>query len=77
MMARLWLSLGQVVLFATTTAAVVCDVHDYHAVDDNRTLNTVAIQAAIDACSITGGTVLLKRQSLGVFLSGSLFLKVR
>jgi hypothetical protein len=64
------------VLLIAATSALVCDVHDFNARDDNATINTAAIQAAIDACSSAGGTVVFKRQDTGVFVSGSLFLKV-
>jgi polygalacturonase len=49
----------------------VFDITKYGAVGDGGTLNTRAIQAAIDACS-PGGMV---RIPAGVFLSGALFLK--
>ena len=48
------------------------DVRDFAAVGDNRTLNTEAIQRAIDECSRTGGTVTI---SNGIYLTGTLFLK--
>ena len=47
----------------------VCDVHDHGAIGDGRALDTAAIQAAIDACATTGGTV---RLAGGTFLSGTL-----
>ena len=46
--------------------------NDYGAQGDGKTLNTEAIQKAIDAASAAGGTVTLKP---GAYLSGSLFLK--
>ncbi|MEM6697397.1 MAG: glycosyl hydrolase family 28 protein [Bacteroidota bacterium] len=49
------------------------DIRDFGAVGDSKTLNTVAIQAAIDTCSKAGGgTVLLKD---GTYLSGTILLK--
>jgi exo-poly-alpha-galacturonosidase len=49
----------------------VFDVTQYGAVGDGNTLNTVAIQKAIDECT-SGGKVLIPS---GTFLSGALFLK--
>jgi hypothetical protein len=51
----------------------IFNVCDYGAVGDGKTLNTAAIQKAIDACfADKGGTVLVPS---GVFLSGTLELK--
>jgi alpha-L-rhamnosidase len=47
-------------------------VTGFGAVADGRTLNTAAIQKAIDAAAETGGTVVVPQ---GTFLSGSIFLK--
>lgn len=52
--------------------APVFDVTNYGAVGNGTTKNTAAIQAAIDACAGTGGTVYLHD---GTFLSGMLTLK--
>jgi polygalacturonase len=46
--------------------------NDYGANPDGTTLNTAAIQKAIDAAATAGGTVTLKP---GTYLTGSLFLK--
>jgi polygalacturonase len=46
--------------------------NDYGAHGDGTTLNTVAIQRAIDAAARDGGTITLKP---GTYLTGSLFLK--
>ena len=56
---------------ATRPQPRVFDITTYGAAGDGKTLNTHAIQAAIDACS-PGGLV---RIPAGVFLSGALFLK--
>ncbi len=49
------------------------NIAELGAVSDGKTLNTKAIQAAIDACAQNGGgTVVVPK---GVFVSGSLFLK--
>ena len=49
------------------------DISQYGAVPDDKTLNTKAIQAAIDQCAAAGGGTLVVPQ--GEFISGSLFLK--
>ena len=55
---------------APRPAARVCDPFAFGAKADGLTKDTVAIQAAIDACSADeGGTVVLRR---GTFLSGSI-----
>jgi hypothetical protein len=55
------------------TGVGVFNILDYGAVGDGKTLNTAAIQAAIDACfNDKGGTVLVPA---GDFLSGTLELK--
>ena len=55
----------------TSAREPVVSVLDFGAVGDGTTLNTKALQAAIDACP-KGGIV---RIPAGVFLSGALFLK--
>lgn len=50
----------------------VCNVRDYGARGDGSTLETAAIQRAIDACAVAGGTVLLPP---GRYLSGTLFMR--
>jgi|JI10StandDraft_1071094.scaffolds.fasta_scaffold01314_26 hypothetical protein len=49
--------------------ARVCDPRDFGAAGDGARKDTAAIQAAIDACATTGGTV---RLAGGVFLSGTI-----
>lgn len=49
------------------------DITKWGAVGDGKTLNTKAIQAAIDACHQKGGGVVVVPE--GVFTSGSIFLK--
>jgi polygalacturonase len=61
---------------AADTALSVGDVYDvrsYGAVGDGKTLDTVAIQSAIDAAVRDGGGTV--RLSRGVFLSGTIRLK--
>jgi len=52
-------------------------ITDFGAVPDGKTLNTAAIQKAIDACSAAGGgTVVIPRTDHGsVYMSGAIFLK--
>ena len=48
-------------------------VNEYGAINDGKTLNTAAIQSAIDACAIAGGGVVAFEP--GEYLTGSLFVK--
>ena len=51
----------------------VWDIRDYGAIADDTTINTAAIQKAIDACNKAGGgTVLI---SEGIYISGTILLK--
>jgi exo-poly-alpha-galacturonosidase len=59
------------VIQSTAPAMKVFNVTTYGAVGDGKTLNTKAIQKAIDECS-AGGKVLIPS---GTFVSGALFLK--
>jgi polygalacturonase len=59
------------VRIATKSQPTIFDVTTYGAAGDGKTLNTRAIQAAIDACS-PGGIVWVPA---GVFLCGAIFLK--
>ncbi len=59
--------------YATAQQADRYIITDYGAVGDGQTLNTAAVQSAIDLCaSQGGGTVVVPG---GVFLTGAVFLK--
>jgi polygalacturonase len=58
---------------ATSVPQHTFNVFAYGAIGDGKTLNTIAIQKAIDACAAAGGGTVLV--SGGVFLTGPLFLK--
>lgn len=60
-----------VAVVTTTRVAAVFNIQDYGAVGDGSTLDTAAIQRAIDAAT-KGATVLVPR---GVFKTGALWLK--
>jgi len=60
---------------ATRGAANAYDITDFGAVADGKTLNTAAIQRAIDAAFQAGGGVVYVRP--GTFLTGSIELKSR
>ena len=75
MQRRALLQLGLVAASAPTLAlaagkAILANAHG--AIGDGETLNTKAIQAAIDAAAKTGATVALKP---GVYRTGAIFLK--
>jgi polygalacturonase len=57
----------------TTKPAKRYSVTDFGAVADGTTVNTKAIQAAIDKCASSGGGVIVIPK--GTFLSGAIFLK--
>lgn len=57
----------------TSSSPERVDIVQYGAVGDGKTLNTLAIQSAIDKCADAGGGTLLI--PAGTFLSGALFLK--
>lgn len=62
---------GLSVKFKTTAQGKILNVLNFGAKGDGLTVNTKAIQAAIDACP-AGGTVLIPE---GTFISGALYLK--
>jgi polygalacturonase len=58
---------------ASPAPAAVFDITHYGAVGDGKTVNTAAIQGAIDQCATAkGGTLVIPQ---GQFLSGAIFLK--
>lgn len=48
-------------------------ITEFGAVGDGKTLNTTAVQAAIDTCALQGGGTIVVPE--GIFISGALFLK--
>jgi polygalacturonase len=58
---------------ASARAEKLCDVHTYGATGDGHTKDTAAIQAAIDDCANTGGTV--RVAGAPIFISGPLTLQ--
>lgn len=60
-------------LAGASAHAAVCDVQAYGAKPDGTTMNTAAIQKAIDVCAAKGGGTV--RLTGGVFLSGPIVLK--
>ena len=71
---RVWLSQTGIALGAAgMKAEASVDVRQYQAVGDGKTVNTAAIQKAIDDCSgMGGGRVVLEK---GAYVTGTLFLK--
>jgi polygalacturonase len=62
---------SNVVSKSTKPLPEIFDISEYGAVGDGRTLNTKAIQSAIDHCT-PGGKVLVPK---GIFVTGALYLK--
>src|SRR5882757_54442 len=65
--------LGPVSLGASPAAGRLSVISEHGAIGDGKTLNTKAIQAAIDDCAKSGGGTLVVPN--GVFVTGSIFLK--
>ncbi len=60
-------------LLSITLYSQKYNIADYGAVSDNKTLNTISIQKAIDACNANGGgTVIIPT---GIFITGTLDIK--
>src|SRR5262245_16323648 len=59
-------------LFSASARAADLNITDFAATPDATTLNTPAIQSAIDRASSNGGTVVVPR---GTFKTGAIFLK--
>jgi exo-poly-alpha-galacturonosidase len=78
---RIVLSFLVVLLLSVNTQLIASsaskryDITSYGAVGDSKTLNTRAIQSAIDACSVSGGGVVVVPK--GIFITGAIFLKQR
>ena len=68
-----FLKIVLLLIFATQIAtAITLNVRDFGAKGDGKTLDTKAIQAAVDNCTLKGGKVILAD---GDFLSGTIYLK--
>ncbi|WP_343329307.1 glycoside hydrolase family 28 protein [Polaribacter staleyi] len=50
------------------------NISDYNAINDGKTLNTKAIQQAIDECTLSGGGT-VKIDGGGIYVSGTIYLK--
>ena len=62
-----------ILILSKTTDAQVFDITGYGAVGNGTTLNTTAIQNAVDACYNAGGGIV--NVPSGVFLTATIFLK--
>jgi polygalacturonase len=79
---KAWMILAATLILTANASAAKADarashrylITDYGAVPDGTTVNTRAIQSAIDKCasSKTGGVIVVPK---GIFLSGAIFLK--
>ena len=68
-----FLAIGPDALAGSQSAKGIFDVRDYGAIGDGATLDTKAIQSAIDACAQSGGGKVYLHS--GTFLSGTIYLK--
>lgn len=68
-----FLAIGPDTLAGSQSAKGIFDVRDYGAIGDGATLDTKAIQSAIDACVQNGGGKVYLHS--GSFLSGTIYLK--
>jgi polygalacturonase len=69
---KTFFSLVTLLLVSRAHAAIVFDVHDFGAKADGKTLDTAAIQKALDECGKAGGGIV--RFPSGVYLCKPLFL---
>jgi polygalacturonase len=60
-------------LFSASTFAQTFNIKDYGALSDGKTVNTTAIQKAVDACAVNGGGKVYV--PAGVFITGTFHLK--
>jgi len=65
-------SLVILIIFTTSINAQIFNIKEFGAIGDGVTINTEAIQKAIDKCAEIGGVVYIPN---GIFLTGSLVLK--
>jgi polygalacturonase len=72
-LAAQWALMKTAVAADALSPAKRCLITDFGAVADGQTLNTKAIQSAIDRCASNGGGVVVVPK--GVFMSGALFFK--
>ena len=61
------------VTVSTLSFGKIYDIRDYGAIGDSLTINTKAIQKAIDECSAEGGGIVLIQG--GNYVTGTIFMK--
>src|ERR1700712_1205606 len=66
------LTLLLLAVFGLKAKATAINIMQYGAKADGKTVNTKAIQRAIDECSKTSGTVIIPQ---GAFITGTIYLK--